>query len=214
MTGPIHIIADARRKDSLSHLWGAPLLPAGYAYPEYTDSDGDVRPYDFICQIYLEDIAPFDPEGLLPHTGLLLFFSKIAHYLGDFDAPDNISGYISAAEDAVVLYFPDISGFEEISVADEDGTPLYPRETPIAFSDKPKGKYSDEHMVFAPPCHREWEDWDPPFEGWRILLQIDSYDSENFNLNFMDCGVLDFLISPEDLAAHCFDNVRAIVLST
>ena len=36
----------------------------------------------------------------------------------------------------------------------------------------------------------------------------------DFSLNFMDCGVLDFLISPEDLAACRFDNVRAIILST
>ena len=37
---------------------------------------------------------------------------------------------------------------------------------------------------------------------------------ETFNERFIDCGVLDFLIDPADLAARRFDRVRAIVLST
>ena len=113
-----------------------------------------------------------------------------------------------------MLYFPDSNGFEETLLTDIDGTPLSPRGLPVIFSEKPEGKYCDEHMLFAPPTHREWENWDPPFEDWPILLQIDSFNGKDFNLNFMDCGVLDFLISPEDLAARRFDNVRAIVLST
>ena len=69
-------------------------------------------------------------------------------------------------------------------------------------------------MLLAPPSHREWENWDHPFEDWLILLQIDSFDGKDFNLNFMDSGVLDFLISEKDLADRRFDNIRAIVLST
>ena len=47
-----------------------------------------------------------------------------------------------------------------------------------------------------------------------ILLQVDSFAGMDFNLNFMDCGVLDFLIAPEALWARDFSSVRAIVLST
>ena len=214
MDKPIYIIAKPQSGKKVSHFWGSPLLPPGYPYPEYIDSDGDRWPYNFICQINLADIAPFDTEGKLPHEGLLLFFTKIDRYLGDFEAADCISGYISDAEDVKVLYFPDSNGFEEILLTDIDGTPLSPHGLPVIFSEKPEGKYCDEHMLFAPPTHREWENWDPPFEDWPILLQIDSFNGKDFNLNFMDCGVLDFLISPEDLAARRFDNVRAIVLST
>ena len=55
---------------------------------------------------------------------------------------------------------------------------------------------------------------EPPFEDWQILLQVDSFSGMDFDLNFMDFGVLDFLISPEDLAKRDFSSVRAIVLST
>ncbi|MBO8472186.1 MAG: DUF1963 domain-containing protein [Bacteroidetes bacterium] len=214
MTRPIHIITTDSGERSLSHFWGSPLLPPGYPYPEYTDSKGDIRPYNFICQIALENIADFDPENMLPHEGLMLFFSKIDHYLGDFEPFDAVGGYISDAEDVKVLYFPDITGFEEIRIVDEEGIPLSPQELAISFSDKPAGRYSDEHMLLAPPSHREWENWDHPFEDWLILLQIDSFDGKDFNLNFMDSGVLDFLISEKDLAERRFDNIRAIVLST
>lgn len=54
----------------------------------------------------------------------------------------------------------------------------------------------------------------PPYEDWQILLQIDSFSGMDFNLNFMDFGVLDFLISPEALRHADFSDVRAIVLST
>lgn len=77
-----------------------------------------------------------------------------------------------------------------------------------------RSRLSDEHMLFAPPSTREWETWDEPYEAWEILLQIDSFAGMDFNLNFMDFGVLDLLIDPEDLKRRRFDNVRAIVLST
>lgn len=47
-----------------------------------------------------------------------------------------------------------------------------------------------------------------------ILLQVDSFEGEDFSLNFMDTGVLDFLISPHDLEKSDFSDVRAIVLSS
>ena len=52
------------------------------------------------------------------------------------------------------------------------------------------------------------------YEDWLILLQVDSFEGKDFQLNLMDVGVLDFLISPSDLKQHSFDNVRAIVLSS
>lgn len=196
-----------------SRFWGNPDLPAGTAYPMYIDDEGDEYPYCFVCQINLEEIAPYDTDGLLPHQGLLSFFAKIDHYLGLFAATDCIGGSVSDTGAVKVLYFPTCDDMREVVLVDDDDRPLSPDELQIGFShDVPP--LCDEHLVFARPTHREWETWDPPCEDWRILLQIDSFSGMDFNLNFMDCGVLDFLISPAALRSRNFDEVRAIVLST
>lgn len=203
-----------------SRFWGDPDLPAGYDYPTYADDDGDACEYRFVCQINLADVAPFDTENRLPHRGLLSFFAKIDRYLGDFGYGDGISGYVSDEDDVRVLFFPDAGlpgespGFERVVLLDSDDSRINPSELHAEFSSCVPDGYVEEHALMAEPSHREWERWDHPYEDWEILLQVDSFDGEDFNLNFMDFGVLDFLISPEDLASRRFDRVRAIVLST
>ena len=203
-----------------SRFWGHPDLPRGYPYPCFPDTDGDPFEYTFICQINLSEVAPYDTEGRLPHRGLLSFFAKIEHYLGRFDGGDSLSGYISEPEDVKVLFFPEVGSpgtptdFQEMVLIDDRGRPIGPEELRIDFSLQPSGRYCDEHALFAPPTHREWETWDPPFEDWEILLQVDSFSGEDFQLNFMDFGVLVFLIAPQDLALGHFEQVRGIVLST
>jgi hypothetical protein len=131
-----------------------------------------------------------------------------------YDDEGCISGYVSGPEDLKVLYFPEVTeDFSEVVLLDEDDEPVNPSELTIRFAQtRPEGCYED-HALLAKPTHREWETWEPPFEDWQILLQVDSFSGKDFDLNFMDCGVLDFLISPKDLAAGRFDSVRAIVLS-
>lgn len=213
---PIHLVLSApfeKLRPGESRFWGNPDLPVGFDYPMYVDDEGDDYPYFFICQINMEEIAPYDNDNLLPKTGLLSFFAKIDHYMGCFADTDCISGYISDAEDLKVVYFPVLENLRETVLLDDDDNPVAPDEMQIDFSLKEQ-PLSEEHMMFAPPSHREWESWDHPFEDWQILLQIDSFVGKDFNLNFMDCGVLDFLIHPDDLANLNFENVRAIVLST
>lgn len=53
----------------VSKLGGVPDLPQGYEWPLWRD-----EPMAFISQIRLEEAAPYDVEGALPHTGLLSFF--------------------------------------------------------------------------------------------------------------------------------------------
>lgn len=196
-----------------SHFWGNPDLPKEVDYPTYTDNEGDEYPYFFVCQINMEDIAPYDVDNLLPKTGLLSFFAKIDHYLG-IDVPtDTIGGNISSQEAVKVMYFPTTADMREVVLIDDDGEPSSPEEMQIKFSLK-ETSLDDEHVMFAPPTHREWESWDHPYEEWEILLQVDSFSGEDFDLNFMDMGVLAFLISPEDLTHRNFDNVRGIVLSS
>lgn len=248
---PVRLILSKQKKETgklASRFWGDPDLPEGFPYPSYTDSDGDLCEYQFICQINLKELHQHDRLSRLPEKGLLSFFAKIDHYLGYYESDDYIGGSISSPEDVKVLFFPDADAdsdaerdiitksdtdtdtdtdteantgnrkFKRQILIDEEGQRVNPEELHIRFSGTHEttevSESLDEHALFAEPTHREWETWDHPYEDWEILLQIDSFDGKDFHLNFMDCGVFDFLISPEDLAASDFNKVRAIVLST
>jgi hypothetical protein len=52
-----------------SKLGGTPDLPSGTRWPTWQGS-----PQLFVSQVCLADIAPYDVEGDLPHSGLLSFF--------------------------------------------------------------------------------------------------------------------------------------------
>lgn len=213
---PIHLTLSApsgKLGTCASRFWGNPALPKGFGYPMYTDDGGDEYPYLFVCQINLADAAPFDTDGLLPHRGLLSFFAKIDYYLGYYDADDCIGGSISPEDAVRVLYFPVTDDMDEVVLLNDDDEPWNPAEMRVDFA-RNVPPLSEEHMLLAPPTHRPWETWDPPFEDRLILLQVDSFAGPDFNLNFMDFGVLDFLIPPDDLRRCRFDRVRAIVLST
>lgn len=196
-----------------SRFWGNPDLPEGTGYPMYIDDEGDEYPYVFICQINLEQLAAFAPGNPLPKSGLLSFFAKIDHNLGIMAASAGIQSHCSEPEDVKILYFPTIGDMREVVLVDENDEQTSPEEMAVGFADKTE-TLGDDHALFATPTHREWEDWDSPCEGRQILLQIDSFEGMDFSLNFMDCGVLDFLISTADLAAGNFSDVRAIILST
>ena len=203
-----------------SRFWGNPDLPTGYEYPAYLDDTGEPIEYQFVCQINMGEIAPYDIENILPHKGLLSFFAKIDHYLGDYDVKSSISGYVSSPEDVRVLFFPDVgqpgecAGFDEMILVDDDDREINPRELTIDFTIRPSDQTEDIHALLADPIYREWSEWEHPYDDWITILQVDSFSGEDFNLNFMDVGVLDFIISPEDLLSCRFDRVRAIVLSS
>ena len=72
-----------------SKWWGDPDMPENMQYPTMTvEEDGEKYEYPltFICQINCEDIAKFDPEGKLPHEGMLYFFAAIDQWLG-YESP-------------------------------------------------------------------------------------------------------------------------------
>ncbi len=150
---------------------------------------------------------------MLPPTGLLSFFAKIDHYLGIDVATDTIGGTISSPEAVKVMYSPTMTDLREVVLIDDDGEQSSPEEMQMRFSLR-ETPLDDEHVMLAPPIHRQWESWDHPFEDMEILLQVDSFSGEDFDLNFMDTGVLAFLISPADLSRCRFGNVRGIVLSS
>ena len=53
-----------------SKFGGAPDVPADFKWPMWNE-----KPLGFLAQINLEEVAPFDVEGLLPKNGLLSFFA-------------------------------------------------------------------------------------------------------------------------------------------
>lgn len=212
---PIHLILSnlcGKLPCGSSHFWGNPDLPLGYSFPEYVDDEGNKCYYDFLCQINLADVAPYDIGNILPHTGILSFFAIMGNYVGDYYSCTPIGGVVSDVNAVKVMYFPLSEDVREVNLDNVDKGFVPPHELKIDFSLKKEN--SDEHALLAEPQFRQWDNWDTPYEDWQILLQIDSFEGDDFVLNFMDVGVLDFLISPFDLKQHCFENVRAIVLSS
>lgn len=196
-----------------SRFWGNPSLPEDMEWPCYTDDDGDELDYVFVCQINLKELAPYNTAHLLPSSGLLLFFARIDHYLGHFEY-ESVGGAISPKDAVRIIYLPSTDGLVEKVLVDENDNPVSPEELQISFTYDFDPLRDEDTCLFARPDHREWETWDHPYEDWLILLQVDSFSGMDFNLNFMDFGVLDFLISPLDLRKADFSDVRAIVLSS
>lgn len=207
-----------------SHWWGYPDLPLDVDIPTTTDADGSEYALDFICQINLADLHDYLVETAadtgdrsvldcpLPQSGLLLFFADIAYYRGNWDEPA-ISMHYSDTDVVKAIYIPEDDMAALVSCEDVYADDALPAQ-PIDFA-RERGDFSQpDHRLLGPADYREWEDWDAPFCGWEVLLQMDSCEDEVCNINFVDCGVLDLIISPDDLARHDFSNVRAIILST
>lgn len=213
---PVHLIlsnVSEKLPCGTSRFWGNPDLPSDYSFPEYVDEEGNKCNYNFLCQINLADVAPYDVNNILPHNGVLSFFAIMGSYIGDYNSATPIGGVVSNSNAVKVIYFPMSEGVREVKPDNGNAEFIVSNEIKIDFS-LSKNDDSDEHALFAEPQFRQWDNWDHPYEDWQILLQVDSFEGDDFILNFMDVGVLDFLISPSDLKQHCFDNVRAIVLSS
>lgn len=73
---------DAQIEVGASKFGGAPDVPADFEWPKWNE-----LPLGFLAQIDLEEVAPFDVEGLLPKSGLLSFF----YFLADEDWPYGVA---------------------------------------------------------------------------------------------------------------------------
>ena len=121
-----------------SKWWGDPDMPENMQYPtiEVTE-DGETfdYPLTFICQINCEDIAPFDPEGRLPHEGMLYFFAAMDKWLG-YDSPtQNDKGEWTRGH-FVVKYAKAVNfeTFQSCMLVDDEDQALTEREMEILFS--------------------------------------------------------------------------------
>lgn len=203
----IRIITE-KREESLalkSHWWGFPDLPEGVEFPVIPDAEPDPDADDenlltFICQINLADIAAYDTENRLSHTGFLYFFAALDYFLGDLDAP---SGHIGFWPDQLfkVIYTPETEDLHTHRVQWADGTDACLPAEGLRFEETTPN--ADGQKLLGVPYYEEIRDEAP---GDISLLQLDEED--RWGLRFYDCGMVNFLISPQDLAAKRFDKVK------
>lgn len=192
-----------------SHLFGYPDLPANVDIPAVVE-DGEEFALTLVCQINLSDLPDND---VFPKQGLLQFYADIAYYRGDWDEPA-ITMVPSDNKVCRVVYIPadQMDALESCRERyfEQDETPAMA----IEF-DRDKGQIEDpELQLLGKSAHLEWESWPEPCEDWQLLLQIDSMEIGGYSYNFIDWGVLCFLIDPNALKRLDFSDVRAIILST
>lgn len=122
-----------------SKWWGDPDMPENMQYPTMqVTEDGETfdYPLTFICQINCEDIAPYDPEGRLPHEGMLYFFAAVDRWLG-YDSPSENGAGEWPKGTVMVKYAKSINfeTFQTCMLVDNEDQALTDRELEIVFSE-------------------------------------------------------------------------------
>ena len=179
-----------------SKWWGSPDMPEDMEYPVAGEG-----PLTFMCQIRCEEIAPFDPKGLLPHEGMLYFFAALDYALGDLDAISSPGMGEWNPDCFRVLYSPSCDNLRTL----DEGSSGLPAEM-LTFSSG--ASMDDSFRLLGYPFCEEVRDECP---GMISLLQVD--ESDDWGLHFYDCGMLNFLIYPTDLAARRWGDVRCYLHS-
>ncbi|MBO4469516.1 MAG: DUF1963 domain-containing protein [Bacteroidales bacterium] len=195
-----------------SKWWGFPDLPDELDWPTVqANDDGELfdDPLTFICQIKCSDLAPVDPEGLLPHEGMLYFFGALDYFLGDLDAFTTPGMGEWPKEYFRVLYSPVEEGLNTHTLFydEEDEIPACPAPEKILFV-TPDSDLESYTWLLGEPFAEETREALP---GYTSLLQID--ENDDWGLRFFDCGMLCFMIKPADLKARRFDKVKAWLYS-
>ena len=164
------------------------------------DEDGMTcaDPMTFICQIRLQDIAAYDSKNLLPHTGMLYFFADIDYFLGNLEADSPGMGQWDK-DRYCVLYASETEHLDTHRIVCEDGTAFGLPAQELSFV--PCEERADGFKLLGKPYFKETEEEYPHYIS---LLQLDCND--DWRLQFYDCGMLNFLITPEDLAARKWEQ--------
>lgn len=185
-----------------SKFLGNPDVWEGFEWPA-TSEDGELFEISFICQINCAEIAPFDKDGLLPKTGMLYIFYDLDEMPG---TPDNKN----AAR--VIYYNGDLSALREMVLTDENGEDMAFAEQQVEFECVEASFLSDSestHLLLGIPSLDYGTAYDC-IDGWQMLLQIDSFETEDAAVNFTDEGVLCFYIEADKLKKRDFSDVRIL----
>ena len=105
-----------------------------------------------------------------------------------------------------MLYSPTCDDLHTHRIVYDDGTPFGLPPEAITFS--PCHKADDGLRLLGAPYLEEVREQQP---GMLSLLQVD--EDDRWHLVFYDCGMLNFLISPHDLAARRWDKVQCHLFS-
>lgn len=194
-----------------SKWWGEPDMPEEFDWPEVTVTDEAGETYDepltFVCQIRCEDVAALDPDGCLPHDGMLYFFAALDYFLGDIDTPAYPGMGEWGREYFRVLYAPKLDDLHTHHLNYPDGTSACMPAEAVTFS--PCATYDDGHKLLGAPYIEEVRK--DMGSDLLSLLQIDCDD--RWNLLFHDSGTLNFLIHPDDLSNGQWQAVRCYLFS-
>ena len=183
-----------------SKLLGNPDVWEGFEWPAI-DLDGELYDLTFMCQINCAEAAPYDKDGVLPKTGMLYFFY-------DLDEMPHEPSNQNAAR--VIYYNGDITELHEMVLTDENGESIAFAEQKIDFECVEEDFLSDSeptHLLLGAPS-LDFGTWYECIDGWQMLLQIDSFETEDACINFTDEGVLCFYAEPQKIRGLDFSDVR------
>lgn len=173
-----------------SKWWGSPDMPGDWDYPmleAVEDGEAFEYPLTLLCQINCEDLENVDPQGLLPHEGMLYFFAALEEYRG-FESPvHNGEGQWPKGQ-YLVKYSKHINmeTFETNIIADEDDVPFAAEALALDFSACAEG--DEGTCCLLAPSSRE---------GVVDLLRVSS--DPRTGLQLLDGGVLTFSMKESDL---------------
>ena len=193
-----------------SKWWGDPDMPENMQYPtiELTE-DGETfdYPLTFVCQINCEDIAPYDPQGLLPHEGMLYFFAAIDEWIG-YDSPTHNGIGEWPKGNFVVKYAKSINfeTFQSCILVDDDEQSLTEPELEIIFSECEND--ADGIKLLGIPYYGEVREQYPDMLN---LLQLD--ENDEIGMRFYDCGMVNLLMKESDLKFGNWKKTKAYLHS-
>ena len=192
-----------------SKWWGDPDLPADMEYPtaKAEDEEGEFDyPLTFVCQIDCEDIAPFDPEGKLPHQGMFYVFAGLDEYL-DLDSPWHNGLGQWDRKQVVVKYTKTINmeTFRSAILVDDEDQPLTQPALKMTF--EACSEADDCTKLLGIPFFQEVLQEMPDHVNF---LQI---DSDTAGLRFYDEGMLNLLYKSADFAAGKWKLVKGYMTS-
>ena len=156
-----------------SKFWGDPDMAPDMEYPML-----DGRPLTFLCQVDCYDISPLDPDGILPHEGMLYFFADIDDLLGYETGINHGPGEWPKGH-ALVKYTKAVNmeTFKSVVQVDEDDEPLSQKAVALAFS-ACDGSFGGLRMLGDAP------------DGYVTLLQVplDPQHTLRFEIKVSDLG--------------------------
>ncbi len=185
-----------------SKWWGDPDMPEAMDYPLTED-----YPLTFVCQINCEDIAKFDPEGKLPHEGMLYFFAALDQWLGYESPLENGIGEWPKGH-FVVKYAKEINfeTFRSCIMVDEDDNPITEPEREIEFSECADD--ADGIKLLGVPFYEEIRTEYPDMTN---LLQLD--EDDDLCMRFYDCGMVNLMMKESDLKFRNWKKTKAYLHS-